>query len=78
MPASAFAVSVSRRFIEMKSIPELFSSCVFNDTIMQARLPEDVYKALKKTMSLGTRLELEVANVVANAMKDWEIGRAHV
>ncbi|MCL2001761.1 MAG: glutamine synthetase III, partial [Planctomycetes bacterium] len=57
----------------MKSIPELFSSCVFNDTIMQARLPEDVYKALKKTMSQGTHLELDVANVVANAMKDWAV-----
>ena len=34
---------------------------------------EDVYKALKKTMALGTHLELDVANVVANAMKDWAV-----
>jgi glutamine synthetase len=40
---------------------------------MQARLPQDVYKALKKTMSQGTHLELDVANVVANAMKDWAV-----
>ncbi|MCL2029210.1 MAG: glutamine synthetase III [Deltaproteobacteria bacterium] len=57
----------------MNSIPELFSSCVFNDTIMRARLPEDIYEALKKTMSQGTHLELDVANVVANAMKDWAV-----
>jgi len=46
---------------------------VFNDAVMQARLPEDVYKALKKTMQQGSRLELEVANVIASAMKDWAI-----
>jgi len=46
---------------------------VFNDAVMQARLPKDVYKALKKTMTEGTHLELDVANVVANAMKDWAI-----
>jgi len=46
---------------------------VFNDAVMQARLPKDVYKALKKTMTEGTHLELDIANVVANAMKDWAI-----
>ena len=46
---------------------------VFNDVAMQARLPKDVYKALKKTMSHGTHLELDVANAVANAMKEWAI-----
>jgi glutamine synthetase type III len=57
----------------MNSIPNLFGSMVFNDTVMQARLPENIYKALKKTMSQGTHLELDVANVVANAMKDWAV-----
>ena len=57
----------------MKDIPTLFGSMVFNDTVMQARLPENIYKALKKTMSQGTHLELDVANVVANAMKDWAV-----
>jgi glutamine synthetase len=57
----------------MNNIPELFGSMVFNDEVMQARLPKDVYKALKKTMSQGTHLELDVANVVANAMKDWAV-----
>jgi glutamine synthetase len=57
----------------MKDIPRLFGSMVFNDTVMQERLPRDIYQALKKTMSQGTHLELDVANVVASAMKDWAI-----
>ncbi|HHV64063.1 MAG TPA: glutamine synthetase type III [Peptococcaceae bacterium] len=57
----------------MKDVPSLFGSMVFNDTVMQSRLPKDVYKALKKTMAQGTHLELDVANVVANAMKEWAI-----
>ncbi len=63
----------------MKDIPSLFGSNVFNDAVMQARLPKDVYRALKKTVSRGTHLELDVANVVANAMKEWatEKGATH-
>ena len=57
----------------MKAVPEMFGSMVFNDAVMQARLPKDVYKALKKTMSQGTHLELDVANEVARAMKDWAV-----
>ncbi len=57
----------------MKDIQNLFGSCVFNDTVMQTRLPKDTYRALKKTMSQGTHLEVDVANVVANAMKDWAV-----
>lgn len=57
----------------MKDVPSMFGSMVFNDSVMRARLPQDVYKALKKTMTQGTHLELDVANVVANAMKDWAI-----
>jgi glutamine synthetase len=59
----------------MNSIPSLFGSMVFNDEAMKARLPNDVYKALKKTISQSTHLELDVANVVANAMKDWAVER---
>ena len=59
----------------MKDIPNLFGSMVFNDAVMQARLPKDVYKALKKTMTRGTHLELDIANVVA--MKNWAIERSH-
>lgn len=57
----------------MKNVSELFGSMVFNETVMRERLPKDIFKALKKTMQLGTHLELDVANVVANAMKDWAI-----
>jgi len=57
----------------MKNIPNLFGSCVFNDDVMRERLPKDIYKALIKTMSQGTHLELDVANVVASAMKDWAV-----
>jgi glutamine synthetase len=46
---------------------------------MRSRLPKDIYKALQKTISQGTHLELDVANVVASAMKDWatELGATH-
>ncbi|MCL2706360.1 MAG: glutamine synthetase III [Spirochaetaceae bacterium] len=57
----------------MKDIKSLFGSMVFNDIVMRAKLPKEIYKALKKTMSQGTHLELDVANVVANAMKDWAV-----
>jgi glutamine synthetase len=57
----------------MKDIPSLFGSMVFNESVMKDRLPKDVFKALKKTMSKGKHLELDVANVVANAMKNWAV-----
>ena len=57
----------------MKNIPEMFGSMVFNDAVMKKKLPVNVYNALKKTMREGTHLELEVANEVANAMKDWAV-----
>jgi len=57
----------------MKDIPSLFGSMVFNETVMRDRLPKDVFKALKKTMSQGKHLELDIANVVANAMKNWAV-----
>ena len=57
----------------MNDIPDLFGCMVFNDAVMRARLPEDIYSALKKTMSRGTHLELDVANVVAEAMKEWAV-----
>jgi len=59
--------------LAMKDIPEIFGSMVFNDSIMKTRLPKDTYKALRKTIAQGTHLELDVANVVANAMKNWAI-----
>ncbi len=55
------------------TVPEIFGSMVFNDDVMRARLPKDTYKSLRKTIQQGSPLELDVANVVANAMKDWAI-----
>lgn len=54
-------------------VPELFGSMVFNDEVMRERLPKDIYKALQKTVADGLHLQLDVANVVAAAMKDWAI-----
>ena len=56
-----------------QNIPELYGSLVFNDKIMRTKLPKDMYKALKKTIENGTHLELDVANSVAVAMKEWAI-----
>lgn len=56
-----------------KTIPELYGSLVFNDKVMRERLPKDTYKALHKTIQNGTHLELDVANTVAAAMKEWAI-----
>ena len=56
-----------------KDIPALYGSLVFNDKVMRNKLPKDVYKALKKTIENGTHLELEVANSVAVAMKEWAV-----
>ena len=63
----------------MSNVPELFGSMVFNDTIMRNKLPKDVYKSLRRTIEKGTDLDISVANVVANAMKDWalEKGATH-
>ena len=58
---------------DMRNIPELFGSMVFNDDVMQERLPEDTYLALRRTMQNGKHLDPNVASVVANAMKDWSI-----
>ena len=56
-----------------QNIPELYGSLVFNDKIMRKKLPKDMYKALKKTIQDETHLQLDVANSVAVAMKEWAI-----
>lgn len=57
----------------MTKVPEIFGSLVFNEAVMKDRLPKDVYKALQNTIKNGEPIDLKVANVVANAMKDWAI-----
>ena len=54
-------------------VPSIFGSMVFNDQVMKDRLPKDIYKALKRTMEMGKHLDLDVANVVASAMKEWAV-----
>ena len=56
-----------------KRVPEIFGSMVFNDDIMRERLPKEVYKSLTKTMATGRTIDASIADVVANAMKDWAI-----
>ena len=57
----------------MSKIPEIYGSMVFNEHTMQERLPSATYKDLMKTIQKGEPLNLEVANVVAHAMKEWAI-----
>ncbi len=54
-------------------IPEMYGSLVFTDKVMRDKLPKDVYKALRKTIDNGTHLELDIANAVAIAMKEWAV-----
>ena len=63
----------------MKNVPEIFGSKVFNDAVMKERLPKDVYKALHKTIDDGEHLQMDLANVLAEAMKNWatENGATH-
>ncbi|MCB7514320.1 glutamine synthetase III [bacterium 210917-SL.2.15] len=60
-------------------VPTIFGSMVFNEKVMKERLPKDTYKALKKCKDEGIPLDMSVATVVANAMKDWalEKGATH-
>ena len=54
-------------------VAELYGSMVFNDEVMQNRLPRDVYKSLIKTIATGRPVDVSIADTVANAMKDWAI-----
>ena len=57
----------------MRNLPEHFGEMVFGDAVMKARLPRETYEAIKRTINEGRSLDKSVANVVANAMKDWAI-----
>ena len=57
----------------LSTVTEIFGSMVFNDHVMKERLPKETYKAMQKTIRDGRRLDINVATVVANAMKDWAI-----
>ncbi|MBQ6894362.1 MAG: glutamine synthetase III [Clostridia bacterium] len=57
----------------MSNVTEIFGSEVFNDTVMRATLPGNIYNALKETITDGKPMSLETANAVASAMKDWAL-----
>jgi glutamine synthetase len=57
----------------MRDVPNMFGSMVFNDDIMKQRLPKEIYRSLKRTVREHKSLNLDVANIVATAMKDWAI-----
>ncbi len=57
----------------MTEVTEIFGTMVFDDRVMEARLPKETYRALQNTMKSGKHLDPSVATVVANAMKDWAI-----
>ena len=59
--------------MSIRKIPEIFGSMVFNESVMKERLPKDTYKALKRTREQGEPLDPQVANIVANAMKEWAV-----
>ncbi len=58
---------------EMFNVADIFGENVFNDTVMQERLPKKVYKNLRKTIEEGKDLDLETADVIAHEMKEWAI-----
>jgi glutamine synthetase len=57
----------------METVADYFGSLVFNDDVMRERLPKETYKALKETIREGKDLDLNIANVVANAMMHWAL-----
>ena len=56
---------------DFMNVAEIFGENVFNDTVMQERLPKKVYKDLKKTIEDGKELDLVTADVIAHEMKEW-------
>jgi glutamine synthetase len=57
----------------MINIPDIFACDVFTESVMKEKLPKNIYKNLRRTMEKGQALDMETADVVANAMKDWAI-----
>ena len=57
----------------MNNLPEIFGSMVFNDKTMREKLPKETYKILRRTIDQGKKLDINIANIVANAMKDWAV-----
>ena len=58
---------------QQAAVPAVYGSNVFSDAVMRERLPKNAYKALRRTIEEGVRLDAAIADVVANAMKDWAV-----
>ena len=58
---------------EVQTVADYFGCNVFSDKVMRDRLPKNIYKSVMNTKKFGIALDDDVANVVANAMKDWAI-----
>ena len=69
-----------RNHMGQNVIENVFAKDVFNDSVMRERLPKPIYKKLKKIMAEGQDLDMEVANAVAHAMKEWalELSLIHI
>ncbi|MBQ2500657.1 MAG: glutamine synthetase III, partial [Clostridia bacterium] len=59
----------------MSTVPETFGSLVFDDRVMRATLSAEVYASLRKTIDEGSKLDISVANAVAEAMKEWAVSK---
>ena len=57
----------------MKTIKTIYGENVFNDRVMKERLPKNVYQSLRNTILTGEDLDKDIADTVANAMKDWSV-----
>lgn len=73
MATLLFFIFKEARVSTMSNISEMFGSMVFNDRVMREHMPKDTYKAMKKTIEKGQSLDPSLADIVANAMKDWAI-----
>ena len=59
--------------IKIKTVTDYFGCDVFSASVMKERLPREVYDEFQRTLDTGHRLNIDVANIIANAMKDWAI-----
>ena len=75
-PTDAFFIfnpCFKRRITKMQTVSDYFGCLVFDDRVMKAKLPSAVYNSLRKTIDEGERLNSDLANAVADAMKDWAV-----
>src|SRR5690242_20897051 len=74
-----FGISVRTAAVQMRRATEEFGSLTFNEEVQRARLPKDVFRALRRSIAHGESIDPSVADIVASALKDWavEYGATH-